>query len=791
MNRLSGYILNLYFRFPGIRLFFMMVIIFIIFSIVSVVLMISDDVKTDPVGWDKMKILSPAGVSARNVHADRKGNFVAAVYEGTTKRNKGIYVTLSFDGGITFTDSVKISEFRSEINNNPRVAVSGRGEIYVTWYILSEDESGSSIYYARSDDMGVTWSEPAVISFGMQMEILPEPKFDDKERLHLFFTSYSGSSFNLFHAITEENKMFGKPEPVIEVKGNMRGAFFPAIKFMKNYIIVVCQGKEESYTDHLFFTISDDYGSSWSGVDRITSGKFNNQAPSIEVYDDTIYLVYMNNSEKNWSINMLRGYKFGSRWDIDPVKISTTNANCYSPDITAFVDNELFITWYDLREKGNRIFYRKYSLKNKELLPENKLSVKQTSGKNPLCINTSKRLVVLWEEAGRIAVNYSDIYVSAPSVFSSSHPEDRWSTDNTALIKWKKPSDESGIAGYATIIDKNPYTNPTIQNQRSDASSILATGLDDGITYFHIRAIDGAGNMSRTVHYKLQISSNPLAMPVVVSTTHPENGKSELTDAVFRWAVNDSRRLKGFVYSISKDTAIKPVKFLKDFEIQFNDLEKGVYYFNIAAVSATNQVSRVATYSFVVGEGVIDTDYLKNIADRDYMKENKGKISYTPAVEIDLPFGDSGKYNSGSFTALLKPLHVPMENVSGYSVLIGNEKRTPPEKINLMSEIMNITGLTKGNYTIGVKCRYYKTVNGRKKYYWTEPVYKSFAIVPDTVITPFDMIYSRLMQKFGSAPFVFSMIILLFSVMVLYRGYGVRISFYAKMINYRLKLIFS
>lgn len=792
MNRLSGYILNLYFRFPGIRMFFMMMIIFIIFSFISVIIMISDEVKTDPVGWDKMKILSPSGVSAKNVHADRKGNLVAAVFEGGSKGNSAIYITLSFDGGTSFVSPVKITEFKSEISNNPRVAISNKGEIYTTWYVLSGDESNSSIYYSRSGDMGATWSEPAVVSFGMQMEMLPEPAFDDKDMLHLFFASYSGSNFNLFHTVMDEKKVFEKPEPVVKVKGNMRGAFFPAVKFVKNYVIVVCQGKEESYSDHLFFTISDDYGRSWSGVDRITTGKFNNQAPSIEVDDETIYLVYMNNSEKNWSINMLRGYRLGERWDTEPMKISTTNANCYSPDITSSPDNELFITWHDLREKGSRVFYRTFSVRTKELSPENKLSIKQTSGRNPLCINTSKRLIVLWEDAGRIAANYTDNYVTAPSVFSSSHPEDKWSRESSAVIRWNRPSDESGVAGYATITDKNPYTNPTIQNQRSDASSTLVTGLDDGITYFHIRTIDGAGNMSRTVHYKLQVSSNPLAQPIIVSTTHPENMKSDQTDAVFRWAVNDSRRLKGFVYSISKDTALKPDKFIKDFEIKFSELEHGVYFFNIAAVSTTNQVSRVSTYPFIVGEGIIDNNYLKDLANKDYnLKDDTGKVFYLPSLELTLPFGNAAVYNNGSFTALLKPQHIALENVSGYSVVIGSEKKVPADKINLMSEILNIEGLKKGDYTIGVKCRYFKTVNGRKKYYWTDPVYRSFAIVPDAVSSPLDKIYARLIKKFNTSPFIFSMTIFLFSATVIYRGYGSKISFYVKMINYKLKYYFS
>jgi len=123
--------------------------------------------------------------------------------------------------------------------------------------------------------------------------------------------------------------------------------------------------------------------------------------------------------------------------------------------------------------------------------------------------------------------------------------------------------------------------------------------------------------------------------------------------------------------------------------------------------------------------------------------------------------------------------------------VIGNDKKVPADKINLMSGILNITGLIKGNYTIGVKCRYFKIISGKKKYFWTEPVYKSFSIVPDSVSSPLDRIYSQLMKKFNSSPYVFSMIILLFSITVIYRGYGNRISFYIKMVNYKLKYYFS
>ena len=125
--------------------------------------------------------------------------------------------------------------------------------------------------------------------------------------------------------------------------------------------------------------------------------------------------------------------------------------------------------------------------------------------------------------------------------------------------------------------------------------------LDDGVSYFHI-PVDGAGNYSRTVHYKLQVSRSPLPAPVVVSPTHPEGKEALLRTPVFRWSIDGRDRLKGFLYSMSKNTAERPSKFTNDFETTFHNLDDGRYFFSIAAVDRTNTVSRVATYEIIINK---------------------------------------------------------------------------------------------------------------------------------------------------------------------------------------------
>ena len=122
-------------------LFITGIVLFLLFSIISVIVFQSDDAVTDPVGWGKPRYISPAGVEAKNVSTDRRGNFIVSVYEGEASSGRNIYASISFDSGISFIEPVVINSSKSKINNNPRVSISSQGTIYVMWHLLSGEKS--------------------------------------------------------------------------------------------------------------------------------------------------------------------------------------------------------------------------------------------------------------------------------------------------------------------------------------------------------------------------------------------------------------------------------------------------------------------------------------------------------------------------------------------------------------------------------------------------------------------------------------------------------------------------
>jgi hypothetical protein len=82
------------------------------------------------------------------------------------------------------------------------------------------------------------------------------------------------------------------------------------------------------------------------------------------------------------------------------------------------------------------------------------------------------------------------------SLSSPSHQVNDWSSDNTIQVYWSGASDaDSGLDGYSVVWDHTANTVPgTAKTLEQDVNTATSAALADGTWYFHIRAVDNAGN---------------------------------------------------------------------------------------------------------------------------------------------------------------------------------------------------------------------------------------------------------------------------------------------------------
>ena len=603
MKNFISYIMNLYFRFAFIRQFLWAIFLFAVFSIAAALVFQSNRVSTNPVGWEKSFQVSSFNIVAKDVTVASRGDMIVAVYEGTGGGNRGIYASLSFNGGLTFMQSIRVAPVASKTSMNPHAAISPAGHLTVMWHAYVENESTNRIFYSTSKDMGATWSAPKRLALDKDMEMLPRVYYDDRNVLHLFYHGSVADNINLFHAISEDGEKFKTTGSLIRLTSSMRGAFFPSIHISGKYFFMVWQGKEEDFSDELFFMKSSNYGRTWSMKKQITSrASGTTTRPSLILHDNTLYVVYQNNDEKNWAIKMIRGHDRGWSWEDKPLTVSSTMANCYSPGHRRFPAATSWSSGTTRGREGRISIRASIPPGRRTFMPEAEVSEARYESRNPVVISMGKRLVVFWEERNVIMAKQTDVYAGSAGCVFRNEPEGEWSRLPYIVMQWKPPRDESGIVGYAALRNEIPDFNPTVVNMKPNVTMEKITeNITDGISYYHIRAVDGAGNFSRTIHYKLQLAINPLPGPVIVSPTHSQGKPTASAAPAFSWAIDEPERVKGFVYSLSKDTIKMPDQFTTDLKTEFSGLEEGNYFFSVAAVDKTNQVSRMSTYDFIIG----------------------------------------------------------------------------------------------------------------------------------------------------------------------------------------------
>ncbi len=84
---------------------------------------------------------------------------------------RGIYLTKSEDGGLTWMDSALVFDAQEAewgMVDNPRLARTAQGDLHIVWtrYSLPTGVGPLGMYYAQSSDAGLTWSEPSLVVEG-------------------------------------------------------------------------------------------------------------------------------------------------------------------------------------------------------------------------------------------------------------------------------------------------------------------------------------------------------------------------------------------------------------------------------------------------------------------------------------------------------------------------------------------------------------------------------------------------------------------------------------------------
>jgi hypothetical protein len=219
-------------------------------------------------------------------------------------------------------------------------------------------------------------------------------------------------------------------------------------------------------------------------------------------------------------------------------------------------------------------------------------------------------------EAARWRFNIDTTAPGAPQVRCATHHPDSWTRETKAVFEWNEPTDVSGIAGYRWVFDASPNTVPGAgEGQYIAKPTVTVEGVGDGVWYFHVVAVDRAGNLgTQAGHARVQVTHAP-PPPAVVSPTHPRPGEIYGgRTAVFQWSTPAySQGIPAWLVRLDQNPDTVPGhQDVRTTELrhEVGPLDAGDWWFHIVSEGedgalgnvAGHFLARIRTYSSLQGQ---------------------------------------------------------------------------------------------------------------------------------------------------------------------------------------------
>ncbi len=257
-----------------------------------------------------------------------------------------------------------------------------------------------------------------------------------------------------------------------------------------------------------------------------------------------------------------------------------------------------------------------------------------------------------WGETAHHCAHVDTEDPGTPSVSSGTHAdEDVWYDAADATLHWTAPSDAgSGVAGYSYALDHSATTTP---DGPPDTAYNAHTyeDLADGAWYFHVRAVDHAGNAGSADHYRVRIDTAAPPAPSISSATHPVEGTCYPGDAPsFTWnAPADASGIVGYSYDLDSSPSTTPdtTVYTSSNSASYAGIADGDWYFHVRAKDGSGQWGAANHYHMcidtpLVGPVVYAGRTVDDDASGDSDGDGDGVVECGEAVELSVDLLNQG-----------------------------------------------------------------------------------------------------------------------------------------------------
>jgi hypothetical protein len=377
--------------------------------------------------------------SAPDIASDADGN-LSIVFESYENGSKipDIYYKRSADNGLTWSDAKNISHAPG-ISSHPSVATEKDGTIDVVWSDTTSSAAHPDIYFARSKDSGKTWTLPKDIS------------------------NTAGESTEPALATGPDNSVH----------------------------VVWCDTRKGEENKEIYYCSSSDGGENWSAPSDISNTVGVSSIPTVTVNEEgQVHCAWVDNTSGEKRPDIYYARKMHGAWS-KPIDVCSTARNSAHPAI-ACGKSTVYICWSDNSEqqKAADIWLACSDPELQFKKPVNISSTIGVSSEPDMAVDSSGRVAVVWQDSSpgvekpdiyaRFSLDqaktFSNVFDIANTTGISLHP-DVTIAGNSLFVVWEELDGtelqlmvsrnelKKTVAAPAAEVDVPSHSVPSVPNQ--------------------------------------------------------------------------------------------------------------------------------------------------------------------------------------------------------------------------------------------------------------------------------------------------------------------------------------
>ena len=211
-------------------------------------------------------------------------------------------------------------------SSNPQIAASGNN-VYVTWHDDTPAGSNGDIFFASSNNNGVSFGTPINLSNNTGNSSNPQIAISGNNVYVTWFDDTPGNR-DIFFAVSNNNGIsFGTP---INLSNNTGDSFGPQIAAIGNNVYVTWEDDTPGNSD-IFFAVSNNNGTSFGTPINLSNNTGGSFIPQIATSGNNVYVTWQDDTPGNDDIFVITNAQpFGI-----PINISNNPGTSQNPQIAA------------------------------------------------------------------------------------------------------------------------------------------------------------------------------------------------------------------------------------------------------------------------------------------------------------------------------------------------------------------------------------------------------------------------------------------------------------------------